>query len=512
LDAGSADIRGDAVDVDAPQTSGDARVDAARDAEVDGDMDAPLDPTTSACDRDPASTSASPPWGDPMPACIATYDVATQAELDARLGKAIAGDCIVVGDGTYAIGALDVTGNAARPIVVRAQHRGKTVIASGTLTTSAKTAYLVLDGFDWTTTGSLRIDGCDHCRLTRNRFRLTETADMDWIVLTNTNHVRIDHNEIGPKAHTGNPISIFGTGGAVARNTRIDHNHIHDLQTGGDYPSKGCGFNPGGEAIRVGVSGLAALSSATIIEHNLFERCDGDPETISTKTSDNVVRYNTFRSTAGSISLRVGDRGRVCGNFVFGGGKACSGGIRLIGEGHAVYDNYVEGVDGYALELHAGDPTHPPVANAVVVFNTFLGGDQSLYVGGDAKDCVIANNIFTAKSGTLIRLGGTAAPPGLVAMANLAPLGAAKLGVGGAPWTAAFLDRDPSFVLRGELSVLGPASTNAIGAAEGSYPAASVDIDGQARDDHPDIGADELSTSAIERSPLTPAEVGPGSP
>jgi len=506
----------DAAFDDVPAPGPDARpIDAEARGDVDAVADAPLDapsPATSSCDHDPGGTTTTAPWGDPMPACLATHDVTTQAQLDARLLKAAPGDCIVVGDGNYTLGAIGVAGTAAKPIVVRALHRGKAVISAGTLTTSAKTAYLVLEGFDWTSSGGLRINGCDHCRLTRNRFRLAETADMDWIVLTNSDHVRIDHNEIGPKGHTGNPISIFGAGGSVARHTRIDHNYIHDLQTGGDYPSKGCGFNPGGEAIRVGVSSLATLSSFTVVEHNLFERCDGDPETVSSKTSDNVVRYNTFRSTAGTITARFGDRARVCGNFILGGGKACSGGIRLIGKGHEVFDNYVQGVQGYTLELHAGDPTHPAVDSALVVFNTLLGGASGLYVGADAKDCVVANNILTGVSGNLIRFAGTGTPPGMTAAANLAPLGSAKLGVAGAFWTTAFRDLDPSFVARGELSVLGPASIHAIGRSEGKYPAIAVDSDGQPRDDQPDIGADELSTSAIERAPLTAAAVGPSAP
>jgi hypothetical protein len=447
-----------------------------------------------------------------MPACVVTHDVATQSQLDAQLAKAAPGDCIVVADGNYAIGAIDAAGTAARPIVLRAKNRGKAVVSAGTLQTSAKTAYLVVEGFDWTSSGALRIDGCDHCRITRNRIHLAETADMDWIVMTNSDHVRIDHNDVGPKMHTGNPLSIFGTGGSVATHTRIDHNYIHDLQTGGDYPSKGCGFNPGGEAIRVGVSGLAALSAFTIVEYNLFERCDGDPETISLKTSDNIVRYDTFRSSAGSISVRVGERARVCGNFILGGGKACSGGIRVIDKGHSIFDNYVQGVDGYTLELHAGDATHPAVESALVVFNTFLGGANGLYVGVDAKDCTLANNILTGTAGSLIRFGGTGAPLGMIAASNLAPTGAASLGVSGAFWTGAFLDLDPGFVTRGELSVLGPASTHAIDKATGTYPDVTVDIDGQLRDALPDIGADELATSAIERAPLTATSVGPDAP
>ncbi|MGZ5967734.1 MAG: polysaccharide lyase 6 family protein [Polyangiales bacterium] len=464
-------------------------------------------PTTSECDFDPASKTVTPAWGDPEPACTKTYDVAAQADLDTRLAKAVAGDCIVVADGTYTIGTVEAAGAADHPIVLSALHAGKAVFSAGTFTTSAKTAHFVVRGFDWTSSGPLHISGCDHCRITRNRIRLTESTDMDWIVMTNSDYARIDHNEIGPKAHTGNPLSIFGTGGAVATHTRIDHNYVHDLQTGGDYPSKGCGFNPGGEAIRVGVSSLMSLSAFTIVEYNLFENCDGDPELVSTKTSDNVVRYNTVRSSAGSISLRAGDRVRVCGNFVLGEKKACSGGIRLCGAGHTIFDNYVQAVDGYTMELHAGDATHAAVSGAKVVFNTLLGQSNGLSIAPDSTDSVIADNIFTGTSGNLVKAGATL-PTGLVIASNLAPTGAAKLGV---TWKG-FADLDPMFVPRGELSVLGSGSTNAIGKADKSYPFVSADLDGQPRDDDPDIGADEYASSAILRAPLTAASVGPKSP
>jgi hypothetical protein len=330
--------------------------------------------------------------------------------------------------------------------------------------------------------------------------------------MTNSTYARIDHNEIGPKAHTGNPLSIFGEGGLVATHTRIDHNYIHDIETGGPYPTMGCGYNPGGEAIRVGVSSLATLSSFTIIESNVFERCDGDPETISTKTSDNVIRYNTFRSNAGTISLRAGDRARVCGNVMLGASKVCSGGIRMCGNGHSVYDNYVEGVLGYTMELHAGDATHAPVVDAKVLFNTLLGEGKGAFVGADGTGTVIANNILTGKSGSLITFAGTTPPVGFVLSSNIAKTGGAVLGVSGAAWTTGLADVDPSFVARGELSVLGPASTNAIGHADKGHAFVGIDFDGQSRDNEPDIGADELATTPIVRVPLTASDVGPDAP
>ena len=44
-------------------------------------------------------------------------------------------------------------------------------------------------------------------------------------------------------------------------------------------------------------------SSFTIIEQNLLERCSGEEEIVSLKSSDNVVRDNTLVDCRGAICL-----------------------------------------------------------------------------------------------------------------------------------------------------------------------------------------------------------------
>jgi poly(beta-D-mannuronate) lyase len=55
----------------------------------------------------------------------------------------------------------------------------------------------------------------------------------------------------------------------------------------------------GGETICVGYSHQSMSNSATRLEHNLFERCDGELEIVSNKSCGNVYRFNTFRECAG---------------------------------------------------------------------------------------------------------------------------------------------------------------------------------------------------------------------
>jgi hypothetical protein len=62
----------------------------------------------------------------------------------------------------------------------------------------------------------------------------------------------------------------------------------------------------------------------------------------------------------------------------------------------------------------------------------------------------------------------------------------------------------------GEILKLGAGSA-AIGAASGSFPFVTDDIDGDPRTS-PDVGADEHSTATPLRHPLIEADVGPAAP
>jgi poly(beta-D-mannuronate) lyase len=52
----------------------------------------------------------------------------------------------------------------------------------------------------------------------------------------------------------------------------------------------------------------------------------------------------------------------------------------------------------------------------------------------------------------------------------------------------------------------------AIDAVGGTYSDITADVDGQSRSGAKAIGADEYSTAAVLRRPLTTADVGPGVP
>ena len=451
---------------------------------------------------------ASPPAAEPpSPACKRTVHVATSAALGNAIAAARAGDCIVLADGTYTFPAIDVTGTATSPIVVRAANLGKAVVSAGGL--DVRGAYVVIEGLHWTSNGRFTFDDCSHCRLTRTRFQPTETADnVDWITVGGkSDSCRIDHNDVGPRTRIGNDVMLAGSGAQTVQHTRIDHNFFHDV-----HRTSGNGW----ETIRAGLSGWTFSHAFTTIEQNLFARCDGDPETISIKSSDNVIRYNTMRANAGELVLRHGNGSEVYGNFIFGDGVTNSGGIRVLGGNHEIWNNFIDGVSEAGITLEGGESNdatgnltdHKQVYGARVVFNTILtvGNSHAINVGGahpmDPIDSVVANNIAQGP-GPLFGL--TATSKNIRYAANLVK------GVPGVTKTPAEVRvADPMFAKSGDLFKLA-AGSPAVDAADPSFSFVSDDIEGQPRI-KPDIGADERSSSPAIYGVLTEKDVGPAAP
>ena len=145
------------------------------------------------------------------------------------------------------------------------------------------------------------------------------------------------------------------------------------------------GFRPrlgsnGGETIRIGTSEVCMNSSGTIVKGNYFEHCNGETEIISNKSCDNVFINNTFYECEGSLVLRHGNNATVSGNWFIGNKKPNTGGVRVINEGHKIFNNYFYRLAGddfrSSLAIMNGIPNSPangyaPVKNVIVANNTY---------------------------------------------------------------------------------------------------------------------------------------------
>jgi len=208
----------------------------------------------------------------------------------------------------------------------------------------------------------------------------------------------------------------------------------------------------------------------------------------------------------------------VYGNFMLAGGNSSARGIRVCGQDHKLWNNYIQDITASpAILLEGGDSNvmneagtaHYRVYRTQVVNNTVVNGD-GIDVGGGHQyapvDCVIANNLVQGSSGTMIRESRAVNPRYLGNIVN--PLRGASAGIAKPP--AEIRTVDPLLVKVGDIFKLSPTSP-AIGAASGDFPFVTEDMDGQLRA-APDVGADEWSMAAEIRRPLTPADVGPDAP
>jgi poly(beta-D-mannuronate) lyase len=274
----------------------------------------------------------------------------------------------------------------------------------------------------------------------------------------------------------------------------------------------------GGESIRAGLSGRALSAAHSVIEYNLFEQANGDPEAISIKSSDNVIRYNTVRNSKGCLVFRHGNRTTLTGNFVLNGG--C--GIRVYGNDHRIFNNYLANNTGAALTIgsgteadhYEGEPSETRTgydASERVRFTHNTLVNNSVHVVGEdrdfvPRDWVFANNLVQGDTGTHVNLSRDT-PVNFTFEGNVL-WGA---GTAGNIPAAGFARMDTQLVADSGLMRV-RAGSALVDAAVGSDPDVSSDMDGQARSGVKDVGADELSTAPVVIRPLTAADVGPNAP
>src|SRR5690606_17609359 len=189
--------------------------------------------------------------------------------------------------------------------------------------------------------------------------------------------------------------------------------------------------------IRVGTSDYYLSESNVIIEENIFDKCNGETEIISNKMSKNIIRNNLFFESRGTLCLRHGNGTEVYGNYIIGNNVAAAGGIRIVGESHLVYNNYIQGITQTgqycAISLLDGVPNAAPseyfqVKNAKIVGNTIVNCSQAFEIGagkgGNGRtvppaNCTLANNLVQQKVGaTLLKLADT--PENFTYVGNMA--------------------------------------------------------------------------------------------
>lgn len=440
-----------------------------------------------------------------------------------KLAKSLApGDTVEMTDGIWQDQQVVFEANGAegRPVVLKAQTPGK-VILSGTSQIRFSGDFIFVSGLLFQnggleTKGKAVIEFRTSSEKVASNSRLTDCAvigynpadkwlDYKWVSVYGRNN-RVDHCYFTGKNHQGTLLVVWLD--SLPNGHRIDSNHF------GPRPVHG---ENGAEIIRIGTSDWSMFSSRTIVESNYFFSCNGEVEIISNKSCDNVFRYNTFEECAGSLTLRHGNRAEVYGNYFFGRHQQNTGGVRVIGEDHLVYNNYFDGLEGdkqySALSFMLGVPGSKPngyfqVKRAKILFNTFVDNRNNIVTGITGsdpsaslspEDCLFANNLTVNSRGPLVKE--------IVPLLNAASAG--NMSDIRAAGSIAF--RTASFTFtKGTDNIHRLEQGNAaVDASVGEYPFIREDLDGQERIGRKDVGADELSAGTRVRRPLNGSDVGP---
>ncbi|GAA3512140.1 hypothetical protein GCM10022393_27350 [Aquimarina addita] len=343
--------------------------------------------------------------------------VANIDEFNVAIKGVSPGDHIILKNGEWKNVNLIVHGQGTLelPITIEAEASGN-VIISGDSSLKMTGTYLIVKGLwfkDGYTSGNAVISFRNNSSEFATNSRVTECAitnynptskdqEYKWIDVWGKNN-RIDHNYFIGKNNSGSLLVVWLKGDQhIENNHSIDHNHF-----AGRPP---LGKN-GGETIRIGTSKTSMSSSKTLVENNLFEKCNGEIEIISNKSGDNIFRDNLFLENEGTLTLRHGDNALVEGNVFIGNQKSKTGGVRVINANHIIRNNMMIGLTGSGFRgpivVMNGVPNSPlnrynQVQNVDIQYNTVIDCSPVQFAAGKDDERTLppinttfANNIIS---------------------------------------------------------------------------------------------------------------------
>ena len=335
-----------------------------------------------------------------------------------------AGDVVTLQNGDFSNKNITIkgAGTASAPVSVKAQTAGN-VIFKGNSRLTIDGAYIEVEGIVFSensTVGTNHIvtfsKSSSYCRLTNSAIRnynpsgSTSWASTDnkWVSINGT-YNRVDHCYFENKANIGTLLVVWLVSGQSA-NHRIDSNHFYRRVPLLDDRNKELN---GQETIRIGDSNTSMTNANCIVENNFFEECNGEIEIISNKSCGNLYKNNVFYNNNGMLTLRHGNGCTVASNYFIGKNQSGTGGVRIIGENHKVYNNYFQDLlgSGYRTAVcivkgktNSALNEYFQVKNALVAFNTLYNCKNGFNVGYDGGtdlapiSTTIAHNVVFAKT------------------------------------------------------------------------------------------------------------------
>ena len=370
---------------------------------------------------------------------VYSQQVSTNYELNAAISNASAGTTIILANQTWTDVQINInkTGTESNPITIKAQTPGN-VFFEGRSNISLGGSYIIFEGVIFQNAFGLITNGdkiepiiefrdtsnndCVNCIVRNikidsyNGKSSQETLKFKWIIIYG------EYNEVSYSSFIGKN----GVGSIINDNhnnstpdySKIHHNYFADrVPVNNDVN----GLNDQ-DAIRIGVSTTSLSDSFTEVYDNFFNNWSGEVEIISNKCGSNKYYNNTFRDFQGTLTLRHGNNTEVYGNYFFANNNSFSGGIRVIGEDHKIYNNYIEGVNHRkpsgsgsgatgGINVSNGKPNsalneYYQVKNVQIINNTLVNCDLAIRIGTKVnsaltlapENLIVANNIMLNSS------------------------------------------------------------------------------------------------------------------
>ena len=370
---------------------------------------------------------------------VYSQQVSTNYELNAAISNASAGTTIILANQTWTDVQINInkTGTESNPITIKAQTPGN-VFFEGRSNISLGGSYIIFEGVIFQNASGLITNGdkiepiiefrdtsnndCVNCIVRNikmdsyNGTSSQETLKFKWIIIYG------EYNEVSYSSFIGKN----GVGSIINDNhnnstpdySKIHHNYFADrVPVNNDVN----GLNDQ-DAIRIGVSTTSLSDSFTEVYDNFFNNWSGEVEIISNKCGSNKYYNNTFRDFQGTLTLRHGNNTEVYGNYFFANNNSFSGGIRVIGEDHKIYNNYIEGVNHRkpsgsgsgatgGINVSNGKPNsalneYYQVKNVQIINNTLVNCDLAIRIGTKVnsaltlapENLIVANNLMLNSS------------------------------------------------------------------------------------------------------------------
>lgn len=330
-------------------------------------------------------------------------------DLSSAVSKANDGDTISVPSGTYSNMVFNLNKNR---VTLKAATAGGVYI-SGTSKIKITGNYNTLDGFQFidgttanqapliTVSGNYNtVSNCNFKGFKANKYvYISDDSTSYYNKVTRCNFEgKPIYNSVTCKSNKAADSADWLCGPSI--HVMVNKNVIgyHSITYNSFLNMAGAGSDNGNEPIRIGVGEVSTYASRTIVEHNYWYNTQlGDSESISLKSAQNVIRYNTYQglSNAWGVVFRCGNMNMAYGNYFLGG----SGGVRVKQANDSyVFNNYFGGSSSPVVIDYYADSGETRMSNIKIIHNTFVDSPsidlQYATIPSGVGSILFANNFF----------------------------------------------------------------------------------------------------------------------